>query len=167
MSRGDFDDVVASQTRHESPSPDADTQLGRLLQIPVPRPSPALLCFVPRPSSALLCGDKRWLRDHSSAGTVATARQRGSIFYIHMQTESTRRCVLQRATCATDQTAMGLSRGETKSHQTVQRRVIFSLPWPNLLGSETNRAAIQDRDHVGCHTFDADESNVVDWSDGW
>lgn len=51
---------------------------------------------------------------HSSAGTAATVRQRGSTL-IRMQTEITQRCVLRRmARASSNRTVMGLSRGETK-----------------------------------------------------
>ena len=58
--------------------------------------------------------------------------------------------LLQRATCTIDQTAMELSRGETKP---TERRKGVSPQWPNLLDSETNMAAIQDCDGAGHHTF--------------
>ena len=43
--------------------------------------------------------------------------------------------------------------GGAANHPARRGMSFFSPPWPNLLGSETNMAAIQDRDRAGHHTF--------------
>ena len=118
------------------------------------RLSNADLYSFPHPSSPFLRGGRKWsfalhpvparwrdkkaFRVPSSAGKVArqyffasTARQRqhksaGALFSFAFRQRARGDALLQRSTCTTDQTAMGLSRGETEPHQTAERRVIFS-----------------------------------------
>ena len=109
----------------------------------------------------------------SSAGKAArqdyfasTTRQRQhdsieAFFFICIQTKSTRRCAMQRTTCATNQTAMGLYCSETKPHRTAERRV-------NFFSSVTEFT--RQRDEHGCNPrlrphwashFYANESDFV------
>ena len=120
------------------------------------------LCVV---SSAVEVARQESFSRASSAGKVArqdcfasTARQQqhhsaGAFFSFAFKQRARGDALLQRATCTTDQTAMGLCRDETKPHRTTERRVIFSPQWPNLLDSETDMVVIQDCDRAGHHTF--------------
>ena len=92
----------------------------------------------------------RLLRVH---GTTAAARQRRSTFLIRIQTESTRQCAFAARDMDNGSNRDGAVSWRDEAPPNGRKACHFSPQWPNLLGSETNMAAIQDCDRAGHHTF--------------